>query len=152
MLSSILLKIAWYFFKVMWRSLKDYMKFFQKCVKFSLNLNEILHKIAKYSKNCQILPKVTWNSLKKEQPERKKIFRPNEDWDAAWWGDSPRVSAEHKFKCISKCWDAGWVDSLPMFRGITSGLWSYCRFQLAMPVSSPPCPEQKRCEVNDGVV
>ncbi len=34
------------------------------------------------------------------------------------WGDSLRIYGEHKFKCASECWDAGWVDLLPALSDI----------------------------------
>ncbi len=35
------------------------------------------------------------------------------------WVDLPWVYALHKFKCISECWDAGWVDSLTALGDMT---------------------------------
>ncbi len=58
------------------------------------------------------------------------------------WGDSPRISAEHKFKCASDRWDAGWVDSLPASSDITAVCGPTTDFTLFKPVSSQPCPQK----------
>ncbi len=70
------------------------------------------------------------------------------------WGDSPWVSEKEKFKCISECWDARKVDSLPVSRDITERRStvllqiSHCSHE----VRAPPHLQQKWCGVNDGVV
>ncbi len=63
-------------------------------------------------------------------------------WREVTWGDSPRISEEHTFKCNSERWDAGWVDSLPASSDITAVCDPTADFMLVMPVSSPLCPEK----------
>ncbi len=61
------------------------------------------------------------------------------------WGDSPRISAEHKFKCtinVGTLGDAGWVDSLLAPSDITVVCGPTADFTLVTPVSSPACPEK----------
>ncbi len=84
-------------------------------------------------------------------------LRLGDRWDTVWWGDVrshrwPWVSVKHKHGCINKCWNAEWDDLLPVWSNIMAVCGPTVDFTLLKPVWSPPCPEQKWCRVNDGVV
>ncbi len=58
------------------------------------------------------------------------------------WGDSPRISVDHKFKCASKRRDPGWVDSHLALSDITAICGSTTNFTFVTPLSSSSCQEK----------
>ncbi len=65
--------------------------------------------------------------------------------DEVTWGDSPRISARHKFKYAGELWDTGWprwVDSFSASSDITAVCSLTTDFTLVMPVFSLSCAEK----------